>query len=40
MLHPSFPATVAKLYNVLFLNRFKPEIEKIRRKNQNGFRRN
>ena len=29
-----------KVYNVLLLNRMKPETEKILRKNQNGYRRN
>ena len=31
---------VAKVYNALFLNCIKPEIEKNFRKNQNGFQRN
>ena len=30
----------AKIYNALLLNCIKPEIDKILRKNQNGFRRN
>ena len=30
----------AKIYNALLRNRIEPKIEKIRRKNQNGFRRN
>ena len=30
----------AKIYNTLLLNHIKPNIEKILRKNQNGFRRN
>ena len=33
-------STAAKIYNALLLNCIKPEIEKILRKNQNGFRRN
>ena len=33
-------AIAAKIYNALFLNRIKPKIEKILRKNQNGFERN
>jgi len=33
-------AIAAKIYNALLLNRIQPEIEKILRKNQNGFRRN
>ena len=31
---------MAKIYNTLLLNCIEPEIEKILRKNQNGFRRN
>ena len=33
-------AIVAKIYNAQLLNRMEPEIEKILKKNQNGFRRN
>ena len=33
-------AIAAKFYNVLFLNHFQPEFEKIHRKNQNRFQRN
>ena len=33
-------AIAAKVYNALLLNRIRPEVEKILRKNQNGFRRN
>ena len=31
---------VAKIYNALQLNRIEPKIEKILKKNQNGFQRN
>ena len=31
---------MAKIYNALLLNRREPEIEKVLRKNQNGFQRN
>ena len=30
--------TAAKIYNALLLNRIQPEMEKILRRNQNGFR--
>ena len=33
-------AIAAKIYNTLLLNRIQPELEKILRKNQNGFRKN
>ena len=33
-------AIASKIYNTLLLNRLRPEIEKLLRKNQNGFRRN
>ena len=35
-----FTSIAAKIYNVLLCNRIKPKIEKILRKNQNGFRKN
>ena len=36
----SLTSIAAKIYNALPLNRIKAEIEKILKKNQNGFRRN
>ena len=33
-------AIAAKIYNAMLLNRILPEVEKVLRKNQNGFRRN
>ena len=35
-----FTSIVAKIYNALLCNHIEPKIDKILRKNQNGFRRN
>ena len=43
-MHPRFPKKgnlrLAKIYNALLRNHIEPKIEKILKKNQNGFRRN